>query len=89
MTPSEYCCLMFIFEVRDNVQESVTQLEKLLPVLHDVKMPSVKSFKILNERTDTVQHDWSHGTTITADHIRCQVCPYIFVPTQLKLCCTL
>ena len=60
-------------QVRDNVQESISQLEKLLAVVHNVRRPQVKCFQMLNEKTDTASHDWNASTIIQEDEVICQV----------------
>ena len=51
----------------------MSQLEKLLAVVHTVRRPVVKCFQMLNEKTDTVSHDWNASTVILEDEIKCQV----------------
>ena len=55
------------------MEESVSQLEKLLAVVHTVRRPVVKCFQMLNEKTDNVSHDWNACTVIQEDEIKCQV----------------
>ena len=51
----------------------MSQLEKLLAVVHTVRRPVVKCFQMLNEKTDIVSHDWNASTVILEDEIKCQV----------------
>ena len=59
--------------MRDNVQESISQLEKLLAVVHTVTRPQVKCFQMLNEKTDIASHDWNASTVIHEEEVKCQV----------------
>ena len=65
---------MTLFQLHDGIEEATKMLEQLLHASRAVVMPTIKSFGMLNENTNTVSHDWRVGAPLSAEELRLQIC---------------
>jgi len=59
----------FLLQVREGQANSVAVLERFLPHTRSIHLPSMHSFGVPDEKTNTVEHNWKCGQLVSAAEI--------------------